>query len=863
MKLLHCTSCKLLLWMYFLFLAPILCAQTQDQVKIMAYNLLNYPAISNPNADTTLRNPYFRTVIEAANPDILVIEELNSLSGDLGFLTNVMNASATLYAKGTYINSDDTDRGIFFKFSKFQFISNTPIQTALRDINAFKLVHNASGDTLTIFVVHLKASTGVTNEQQRAAEVDSLRKVTNAFAPGSNFMVCGDFNIYGSTEVAYQKLVEVQQGSEGQFYDVLNLPGLWNNPAYAPYHSQSPRLRSFGGGATGGLDDRFDMILFSNGILQTGGVTYVPGSLQVFGNDGQHYNDSINHQPNSAVSVNVANALHHASDHLPVIASLNFTVPSSSPLNDIGVFAFVPPLSTCPDENVTLKVSVKNYGSSSINFANDPAVVSLVAASPSFVITNFSKLLNAGVLAAGADTIIQFQPGYAMLDSGMYTFSSHTFLTTGDINNGNDTMPFSTFIIQTGTSATVSPVGPLQLCTGDTILLSCSSANSYLWSTGATSQAIYISTPGLYTVTVTNNFGCVSALAPIVVTALSGQLSDTIFYENIGSVATTTAIAVHEFNNGFLSDDLAMSGNGDVRNTQQSSNYGQSSAAANVFLTNVAGRNFIISGINTLGKANVELSFGIYKNSTTATGVDLKVQWSEDGVTFNDLSFASLSNGAGWYFRTASGIIPATSNLHLRFMNTGTATQYRIDDILLTGSNNPVISGNGNQFLCPGDTIPLFASPGTTYLWNTGATTQSILATSAGSYSVIIDCISTAPYLLQACPLPVLNLQVLLEGQYMGAGQMRATLYESGANNQPFAADSVHIELRYPQAPFDIAYGANALITTSGSVSLTLPSLLLNQSFFVVLKHRNSLETWSKMPLWIGGAITNFNFPSP
>ncbi|MBL0095346.1 MAG: hypothetical protein IPP46_01785 [Bacteroidetes bacterium] len=129
MNLLHCTSCKFLLWMSLLFIANSLCAQTQDQVKIMAYNLLNYPAISNPNADTALRNPYFRTVIEAANPDILVIEELNSLSGDLGFLNNVMNASATLYAKGTYINSDDTDRGIFFKFSKFQFISNTPIQT--------------------------------------------------------------------------------------------------------------------------------------------------------------------------------------------------------------------------------------------------------------------------------------------------------------------------------------------------------------------------------------------------------------------------------------------------------------------------------------------------------------------------------------------------------------------------------------------------------------------------------------------------------------------------------------------------------------------------------------------------------------
>ena len=85
--------------MYFLFLAPILCAQTQDQVKIIVFIHLNLTAIFNHNADTYLRNLYFWNLIEAADPDIIVIEELNSLSGDVGFLNNVMNASSTLYDK--------------------------------------------------------------------------------------------------------------------------------------------------------------------------------------------------------------------------------------------------------------------------------------------------------------------------------------------------------------------------------------------------------------------------------------------------------------------------------------------------------------------------------------------------------------------------------------------------------------------------------------------------------------------------------------------------------------------------------------------------------------------------------------------
>lgn len=141
---------------------------------------------------------------------------------------------------------------------------------------------------------------------------------------GANFIVCGDFNIYGSTELAYQKLLEISSGNDGKFNDPLTLTGSWNNSAYAQYHTQSPRVRSFGGGSTGGMDDRFDMILYSNGVKNPGGITYVANSLVAYGNDGNHFNDSINRLPNSAVTQTIANALHYSSDHLPVYVMLTF-----------------------------------------------------------------------------------------------------------------------------------------------------------------------------------------------------------------------------------------------------------------------------------------------------------------------------------------------------------------------------------------------------------------------------------------------------------------------------------------------------------------------------------------------------------
>lgn len=296
---------------------PLMNINSQEQIKIMTYNLLNYDG-----SDTTTRNPYFRTIVSSINPDILVVEEIYSRSPVAGFLNNVMNTFGEVYDTAAFVDGYDSDNALFFKPSKITFLSNRAIKTALRDISEFRVKNNSTGDTLIIYAAHLKSSSGADNELLRAAEVDSLRKVTNQLPAGSNFIVLGDFNIYKSTEAAYQKLLN--QTNSGYFVDQLNMTGTWNNSAYASYHTQSTRTRSFGYGATGGLDDRFDMILVSQAMYDSGGITLLPSTYTPYGNDGGHYNDSINHSPNNAVGQTIANALHYASDHLPVFASFSF-----------------------------------------------------------------------------------------------------------------------------------------------------------------------------------------------------------------------------------------------------------------------------------------------------------------------------------------------------------------------------------------------------------------------------------------------------------------------------------------------------------------------------------------------------------
>ena len=298
------------------FIVSIAC-YAQNEYKVMSYNLLNYPG-----SDSAIRNPYFRTVIAYTIPDILVVQEILSQAGVDGFVNNVLNVASSGYASGIFLDGPDTDNAIFYKTASFTFLANNPIITSLRNINEFVLTENTTGDTLRIYSVHLKAGTATSDQQQRLAEVTTLRNVTDNLLPNSNFIVCGDFNIYSSNETAYQKLKD--PNTAGCFIDIFSLIGTWNNQAYAQFHTQSPRVRQFNGGSTGGMDDRFDMILFSQAVMDSGSVFYVPGSFINYGNDGNHYNDSINRPPNNVVSQQVADALHYSSDHIPIIATLKF-----------------------------------------------------------------------------------------------------------------------------------------------------------------------------------------------------------------------------------------------------------------------------------------------------------------------------------------------------------------------------------------------------------------------------------------------------------------------------------------------------------------------------------------------------------
>ena len=62
---------------HILILIPFL-LYPQQEIKIMTYNLLNYPG-----NDTTGRNPHFRTILENTLPDILIVFQITVRTSQL------------------------------------------------------------------------------------------------------------------------------------------------------------------------------------------------------------------------------------------------------------------------------------------------------------------------------------------------------------------------------------------------------------------------------------------------------------------------------------------------------------------------------------------------------------------------------------------------------------------------------------------------------------------------------------------------------------------------------------------------------------------------------------------------------------
>ena len=293
----------------------------QDSVKITYYNLLDFPAAQQDRIDT------LKKVLDFVNPDIFVVNELTSFNGAALIKNNALNTNGVnRFSSAVFYDGPDTDNMLFYDHDKFTLYSQQQIVTTLRDISEYVLYYNeadlaTTNDTIFLYLysLHLKAGSETSNVNWRDQDAVILKNFLVNNNRNSRLIVGGDFNFYNHTESGCQ---EILYGQGLQLKDPINRMGNWHtNVGYKNYHTQSTRAGTVGyaGGAHGGMDDRFDFIFVSEDILSgNDGVMYVENTYVAEGQDGNHYNQSINNGTNTAVSADIANALYYMSDHLPV-----------------------------------------------------------------------------------------------------------------------------------------------------------------------------------------------------------------------------------------------------------------------------------------------------------------------------------------------------------------------------------------------------------------------------------------------------------------------------------------------------------------------------------------------------------------
>ena len=106
-----------------------------------------------------------------------------------------------------------------------------------------------------------------------------------------------------------------------------------------------------------------------------------------------------------------------------------------------------------------------------------------------------------------------------------------------------------------------------------------------------------------------------------------------------------------------------------------------------------------------------------------------------------------------------------------------------------------------------------------------------------------------------------ISVNVFMEGYYTGSGWMQPVLSNQGLGAANTVTDSVTIELHTAISPYSLVAFKKVLLQTDGSAIARFSSSLVG-SYYLVIRHRNSIPTWSSVPVSLGQCSVSYDFTS-
>jgi gliding motility-associated-like protein len=316
--------------------------------------------------------------------------------------------------------------------------------------------------------------------------------------------------------------------------------------------------------------------------------------------------------------------------------------------------------------------------------------------------------------------------------------------------------------IGTWTPPSVALGNDTTLCPGASLNLNASMPGvSYLWQNGSNSSSFLVTTAGNYSVTVTDGNGCTGSDA-VIVTYANPQAVD------LGNDTTICA------GTGLVLDA-----------TVTGATYAWSTGATTATITASAAGTYSVSLLQGTCTVNDAITVSVTSapvvdlgnDTTLCPGATLLLDASVPGASY----LWQDASTAGTFTVAAAGTFTVTvTNVN------GCSATDAID--VVYASPNAVALGP-DQVLCQGASAVLDATlPGSTYLWNTGATTATITVGSTGTYAVQVlqgACSVSDTVEITVLPVPVVDLgndttlcpgaSIVLDASWPGATYLWST----------------------------------------------------------------------------------------